>query len=351
MPSPNRLPRHLQALAALRADIERGDPQQRLSTEPELARHYRVSRTTLRRAIATLVDEGLLEVRHGAGTFIRGDAGCAARTVALLIAPGMAAHPDDPYYQQFVHHLLLAFTRHGWTLRLAPGCEAMYQRLTAGRSDAVVACVAAFFGRGAEGIGLLEPIRVPLVLVEGEPLPNAPCIMHDNAGGMRAAVARLAELGHREIVHLAGPDWAPTGRERRQGFIDAMANSGLPLRPDFCQEGGYEIAGGFRSMAAWWAAPVHPTAVVCANDLMAIGVLRWLGAHGLRAGRDLSVIGCDDLIASRLAWPALATIALDFAAHAEAVVQAVIHLDRPGVFRTPLTLIERESLGPAPQEV
>lgn len=340
-----RLPRYLRVLAALRADAVGGAFGHQLPAEPELAGRYGVSRTTLRRAIAVLIDEGVLEARQGAGTFVRSAPG-RTRTVGLLVSPGMLAIGDDAYFQQLLDHLLRVFARHGWTLRLAASTEDMSLRLAAGRGANVAACVAAFFGRGDQGVGLLASLPVPLVLVDSEPLADAPAILADNAEGMRQAVGRLVGLGHRRIVHLCGPDWSPSGRERETGWRAGMAAGGLVPGDGDVVPGHFDPTCAYHAMTAWWHRHEPPTAVVCANDLMALGALHWLVDHGLRPGRDVSVIGCDNLLAASLARPDLATLALDFPAHAEAVYQAVLDLDRPGIRRTPLRLIERASLGP-----
>lgn len=339
-----RLPRYLRVLAALRADATGGAFTHQLPAEPDLAVRYGVSRTTLRRAISSLIDEGVLEARHGAGTFIRPESG-RTRTIGLVVAQGMDATPDDPYFQQLVNSLLRAFARHGWTLRLAQNTEDMCLRLAAGRGSSVAACVAAFYGRGNEESSRLASLPVPLVLVDSEPLPQAPCILADNAEGMQQAVARVVELGHRDIVHLGGPDWSPAGRERAAGFRTGMAAAGLALHEGDIRQGHFGRENGYAGMAAFWASPHRPTAVMCGNDLTALGAMQWLVEHGMRPGVEVSVVGCDNLLAAAMARPDLATLGLDFPGHADAVLRAVLDL-APGVRRTPLRLIERASLGP-----
>lgn len=338
-------PRHHAVLAALRVDCLGGSAfaDGRLPSEPELARRHGVSRATIRRAIAALVAEGVLEARHGAGTFIRPGAD-RARTIGLLIAASVAKNPDDPYAQQLVNHLVLTLAARGWSLRLAGSADEMRQGLARESGAVVSACVAAFFGEAE-----LQPLRgmpVPLVLLDSELVPGLPGVLADNAGGMRAAVARAVELGHRDLGHLAGGAWAAAGRERRQAFCDGLAAAGLPLRPGRIRDGAFDIASGHAGMAALAADGAPPTAVLCANDLMALGAMRWLVEHGLTPGREVSIIGCDDIAVAGLLRPALASIALDFAAHAQAVLEAVIDVHRPTLRRTPMRLVERASLGP-----
>lgn len=340
-------PRHLAVLAGLRMDCLSGAAYAgRLPSEPELARRHGVSRATIRRAIAALIAEGVLEARHGAGTFIRPGSD-RARTIGLLVSETVAKNPDDPYAQQLVNHLVLTLAANGWSLRLARSAEEMRQGLAVERGAVVSACVAAFYGDA--DLAPLRGMPVPLVLLDSELHPGLPCVLADNAAGVRQAVARLVALGHSDIAHIAGGSWALSGCERRDAFIAAMADAGLPLHEDRIRPGSFDIASGHAGMAALAAAGRLPTAVLCGNDLMAVGAMRWLAEHGHAIGRDVSVVGCDDIAIAGLMSPALATIALDFAAHAQAVLDAVVDVHRPEVRRTRMRLVERASLGPAPR--
>lgn len=340
-------PLHFHVLASLRVDCLGGIAYgHRLPSEPDLAKRYGVSRTTIRKAIAALTEEGVLEARHGAGTFIRPGAG-RSRTIGLIIADGVAQHPDDPYAQQLVNTLMLTLARHGWTLRLASNAEDMRQSLACEHGAIVSACVAAFFGTTDDLLHPLSTMPVPLVLLDSELHPDFSCIVADNIPGMHAAIDRLYGLGHRDIVHLAGPAWALSGRERSEGFIAAMQSHGLPMRDGDIRCGSFDVASGYAIMAGWWMEGRRPTAVVCGNDQMALGAMHWLADQGIRPGHDVSIIGCDNIAFAALARPGLATIALDFAAHAQSVLDAVIDVHRPCIRRTPMRLIERDSLQPA----
>jgi LacI family transcriptional regulator len=88
--------------------------------------------------------------------------------------------------------------------------------------------------------------------------------------------------------------------------------------------------------------------VLCGNDQIAFGVTRWLAERSLRVGRDVSVVGCDGLLATTLVTPELATLALDFTGYAEKILQAVLEIGKAGVRRESVVFIERGSVGPAP---
>lgn len=346
MATAQRLPRYLRVTSLLRTAVQNGSFGDRLPPENELAARYRISRMTLRRAVAALAEEGLVEPRHGAGTYVR-EGAAQARTVALLVAPDMAQHHEDLFHQHLLVSLMYACAARGWMLRVAPNAADLVTRLGAGRGVAISACITVAFGAGDHR--LLAELPVPIVGVDGEPLAGSSSVLPDNEGGAAVAVARLIALGHRRIAHLAGSPDKLAGRERREAFLGAMAQAGLPVPEGAVIQGGFKYEGGYEAMRRWWLSPSRPTAVFCANDMMAVGAARWAAEHGVRVGYDVSLIGCDGVVVSSLFWPPLTTLALDFAAHAGNALDAVADSERSGIRRTPLTLVERESTGPPRQ--
>lgn len=338
-----RLPRYLRVTGLLRAEIQSGTFGDRLPPENDLAAKYRISRMTLRRALAALAEEGLLDARQGAGTFVREGAG-QTRTVALLAAPDMAVRPDDLFHQQLVISLMYACASRGWMLRVAPNAADLVARLGAGRGAAVAGCIAVAFG--GHDHRLLADIPIPIVIVDGEPLPNGSSVLPDNAAGTAAAVERLAQLGHREIAHIAGSPDKLAGRERLAAFLTAMSRVGLPVREHAIAQSHFLIEDGYQAMAQWWSQPRPPTAVVCANDMIALGAARWVEERGLRLGHDVSLVGCDGLVVTNLMPTPISTLALDFVEHAGNVLDAIADGERSGIRRTPLRLVERASMGP-----
>jgi LacI family transcriptional regulator len=136
--------------------------------------------------------------------------------------------------------------------------------------------------------------------------PRADLVAAKNADGVEAAVAHLAELGHRSIGLVAGPADVTTGDERRDGYLRGLSARGLePAIAD----GGFRIDGG--RQAAGELLDTHPelTALVFANNLMTLGGLHGLSARGISVPEHLSVIGVDDPFWAALVSPPLTTLA------------------------------------------
>ncbi|MGW0928239.1 LacI family DNA-binding transcriptional regulator [Streptomyces sp. NPDC002644] len=173
------------------------------------------------------------------------------------------------------------------------------------------AAVAAKLARLAEG-----GTRVVLC---GRPSPAAhpdavlAALPFDNRGGARALTAHLLELGHRRIGHVAGPAERTTTRHRLEGHREALAAAGLGDAEDherLTVHGSYDRLSGHRAARELLAREPDLTAIVAANDTVALGVCAALREAGLRIPEDVSVAGFDDLPFSADAVPALTTVRL-----------------------------------------
>ncbi|UFW90574.1 LacI family transcriptional regulator [Bradyrhizobium barranii] len=160
-----------------------------------------------------------------------------------------------------------------------------------------------------ELVGYCLERGVPVVLVNrSEALDRAPSVVSDDDMGMRLGVDHLVSLGHARIAHVAGPLTTSTGLLRRDGFMRAMRGHGLEgvvwEAPHYTREAGkVAIAGLIGSEAI--------TAVVAANDLIALGVLDALRAVGLRCPEDVSVVGHNDMPLMDVVSPPLTTVRIE----------------------------------------
>jgi LacI family repressor for deo operon, udp, cdd, tsx, nupC, and nupG len=130
----------------------------------------------------------------------------------------------------------------------------------------------------------------------------------DNLGASREAVLYLAALGHRRIAHIAGPLPEIMARLRRDGYRAAMAQSGLVIAPGYEQRGDYLLASGMAGCRALLELSEPPTAIFCANDEMAFGVIHEVRRAGLHVPGDVSVVGFDDIYLSQAIYPPLTTV-------------------------------------------
>lgn len=163
----------------------------------------------------------------------------------------------------------------------------------------------------------LNMLQVPSVLAncfDDRPGSGVPAVIPDEVRGGREAATHLLDLGHRDIAFLAGDSLTPAAPRRIQGHREAFEAVGLPVPPGRILQVGWDIDTGFHGamkLLDGVAAAERPSAIVCANDRLAIGVVLAANRLGLSIPQDLSVMGYDNefRIASTMV-PALTTMAL-----------------------------------------
>lgn len=164
-------------------------------------------------------------------------------------------------------------------------------------------------GTPVEDLEMIERNGMPVVLiarsVEGA---TAPVFRGDDAFGIGLATDHLIGLGHRRIVMIGGTDQTSTGRDRYEGYVSAMSKAGIEVKPHWRIPGPRTKQGGFDAAATFLALEDKPTAAVCWNDLVAIGLMNGIARAGLVPGTDISVTGYDDLEEAAIATPALTTV-------------------------------------------
>jgi DNA-binding LacI/PurR family transcriptional regulator len=185
----------------------------------------------------------------------------------------------------------------------------------------VLAAIQRLRDQGVDGVAVIAPVQAgvdalrhvmgdfAVVAVAAAPGASIPVASVDQAAGAAAATRHLLELGHRTVWHFAGPaDWKEAD-ERIEGWRSALQAARAPIpelvRGDWTARSGYELGQGLLEMEG-------VTAVLVANDQMALGLLRRLHEAGLVVPRDLSVVGFDDIPEAAYFTPPLTTVRQDF---------------------------------------
>jgi len=179
-----------------------------------------------------------------------------------------------------------------------------------------------------------------------------PYVDVDGEAGVRQAVEHLMALGHRRIGLIAWSEESLCGHYRYQGYVKALRVAGIPPDPAWIVRTEHTEACGRQAMHALLDLPPdrRPTAVVAVSDLMAIGAMNAIFAAGLQPGRDVAVIGFDDIPMAQYLHPPLTTLRQPIAKVGERVVNMLLQLIRGEELTErkvllPPTLIVRESSG------
>jgi len=171
--------------------------------------------------------------------------------------------------------------------------------------------IAVYLGYALEHHALLTASSIPLVLLDptGEPEHALPSVGATNWSGGISATRHLLDLGHRRIAVITGPTDRLCARARVEGARAAMDAEGMPMDHQLVRHGQwFAFEDGLSHARELLRLPDPPTAILCGNDLQALGVYEAARLAGLRIPHDLSVIGFDDLPVTRWCGPPMTTV-------------------------------------------
>ncbi len=195
---------------------------------------------------------------------------------------------------------------------------------TGGRPDVERAAVEVMLERNVDGViftsyftRLVTPpptlAQLPTVLVNCFTAElTYPTFIPDELECGRAATQLLLDRGHRTVAHITGLLEAFAGEKRLEGYKQALNSAGLPVRPELVVQGDWWPSSGYEGMLKLFEVEDRPTAVVCGNDRMALGVYMAAKELGVRIPGELAVVGCDDQDFSARLEPPLSSLKLPF---------------------------------------
>ena len=277
------------------------------------------------------------------------------RALTLVLPQSYGSRVSDPFFEPFVAGIMdHASTRDFSLLLLRGGASAdqtspYLQQIRRGQVDGF------FIVRTSPQdtrIRLLQAEGVPFV-VYGRTLDGLdyPYVDIDNEGGIGKMVDHLIQLGHARIAGIVEPAGLTKSVQRRCGLRAALDARGV-LNPELIVDGHYTRESGYSGTRRLLARADRPTAIVCADDLMAVGACAAASDAGLRVGRDVSIGGFDDAFGDDLR-PGLTTICNPARKIGQMLCQMLIQIVSghiPSVSRVVLDpdLVVRQSTGPAP---
>lgn len=242
----------------------------------------------------------------------------------------------------------------GYTITLMPVAHptegevaGAFSRLQEEAVDGVIIIIEAHMLDRAD---VMIPVGLPVVIVDSDAGEPFVVVDTDQEQGTRLATRHLLELGHTAIVHVAGPTSSFSASRRAAAWLETMREAGLDPEPPMT--GDWTTASGHRHGLAVADRP-DVTAVVAANDQMALGVMHALHERGRSIPGEVSVVGFDDTEESGSFWPPLTTVHQNFDEIGRRAMHVLLQMldgHEPSPDRiVPTRLVVRESAGPAPR--
>src|SRR5467141_1131355 len=283
----------------------------------EIARRARVSTATVSRAInhvstvnpqlAKRVWKVVDELGYFPNTQARALVSGRSRILGLIVCE--ITNPFFPEIVQTFEHLAVENNYEillTSTINDPKRMEQSVRRMIERRVDGVAILT---FGMEEALLGHLRFRKVPLVFVDvGPDAPGIVNIRINYLNGIRQAVQHLAALRHSRIAFITGPLRLKSAMARKQAFLRSIEEIGLESDPELIVEGDHTMEGGMSAFARLLARPMRPTAVLCSNDMTAIGVMRESHEAGITIPRDLSVVGFDDIRLAQFVIPPLTSV-------------------------------------------
>ena len=220
--------------------------------------------------------------------------------------------------------VLEAATRADYTVNLIqverPESEDLRQAVYRLSHQAVDGLVVVQAGRAGREQLVLPP-AMPVAVSDSTLVNYYPSASADQVGGVRDAVGHLLELGHRTVHHVCGPEDSQSSLIRRATWARTLREAGREVPEPV--PGDWEAAAGYEAGLRLAADP-EVTAVFCANDELALGLIRAMHEQGRRVPSDVSVVGFDGLAVGEYSFPPLTTVRQDFKRHGHEMVDLVL---------------------------
>jgi DNA-binding LacI/PurR family transcriptional regulator len=235
----------------------------------------------------------------------------------------------DEVFSTFIHHVERCCVERGYDLIVGntaghPETEdAFVEKLLRRQVDGII------FSRFSDKSRLMSRIErrnVPVVVIDRtHGREDIPTVVLDNFRAGELAAEHLVQLGHRRLAEVTGPRDITLARERHKGFAAALRRHGLKLPPEHVLEGDFEFESGQAAARALLGrGRPDVTGIWCQADPMAVGVWSVLLQAGIRIPQDVSVMGMDNNVISRMTVPPLTTIVQPFEEMCRRAVELVV---------------------------
>ncbi len=268
----------------------------------------------------------------------------------MLIVPDI----KNPYYARLYDVLQSIAHREKYVVILYNTNESEENEFNALRLVAELGCDGVVFcsvSDGEEILKSLQKLHRPIVSSSGFDRKLFDTVHGVKPGqGVYLGTRHLLENGHKKVAFAGGNPRSVLNDRRMSGYRRAMQEAGLPVRDGYIFSSAFSLEGGYRAGEYFAQLSERPTAIACANDMIAIGIIQYLRTVGIRVPEDISIVGMDNISMSEIVKPALTTVVNDSAEFAEKAAQLLFdrliggYKGEPRELFCGRTLVERDSV-------
>jgi len=299
--------RHIYAEKSIRETIRQLKAGDKLPGERTISKELGISYMTTRKAIENLVAKGLLYKIPKKGAYVAGHKEAKTKNLAYFLDSSIKDGLSSPYYSMIFDAVEKEAAKNGYSLMYISNAGGSDFLEIAKKIDGVIISC---FPRIEPLIQELKA-RVAVVCIDNSSADKSiPSVTLDNFNSVANSIDYLCTLGHERIGFITGLDDSDIGRDRLAGYLGALKNHHIAEDRDLVFRGDYTFATGRRGADYFLSLASPPTAIMCANDTMAISAMKEISTRGLKVPDDMSIIGFDDIVLASQITPALTTVSV-----------------------------------------
>ena len=316
-------PKYVLVEEKIRQAIKNREFTDKLPGERTMAKQFGFSYMTIRKAVDNLVTEGVLYKVPTKGAYVadRKTGKKKTNVIGYFLDSSIVAGLSSPYYSLIFNALEKQASKHGYSLIYFSdiGDSTSLKHL-----NKVEGVIASCFPRIENVIHDINT-STPIVVIDNSSSDKTiPSVIIDNFNAVNDSVDHLCKLGHKRIGFMTGLDDSDVGKNRYAGYVNGLIMHDLKLDEGLVYKGNYSFKSGLAGAEYFLAMDAPPTAIICANDSMAIAALRKIVTKQLIVPDDISILGFDDIEVAGQIEPGLTTVSAPIDEMAESAVNMLI---------------------------
>lgn len=272
-----------------------------------LSNHPRISAETSRK-----VKEIMEQLGYHPNIMAKSLVSKTTNSICIMLPKSAEELFSNFFFMELIRGIVTQATRLGYDVLISSGAnekeevEAVSRLLNGRRVDGVILL---YSRKNDPVIDFLQENGHHFVLIgRSEKYPDTLSVDNDNVQACYDATKHLISLGHERIGFVSGPPDLIFSKDRLKGYMDALNDAGLEMRPEWIVEGEFLQDSGYRAMSFFMNLPERPTAIVLIDDVISFGVLRSLHELKFRVPEDLSLVSFNNIPLSELSTPPLSSM-------------------------------------------